>query len=46
MVRHLGYTVADYMETIEHLSPTWLDFIEVSFRLYLRFTVKLGQNNR
>ena len=29
MVRHLGYTVADYMETIEHLSPTWLDFIEV-----------------
>ena len=31
MVRHLGYSVADYMETIEHLSPIWLQFIQVAF---------------
>ena len=31
MVRYLGYSVADYMETIEHLSPIWLQFIQVAF---------------
>lgn len=27
-LRHLGYNVADYMETAEFLSGVWLDFYE------------------